>query len=153
MLKLGGSLTALTVMVVEDTLLVSQPPPAVPPLSLAVTVRVVVPKALAFVVNTSAPTEDDVEFHTTVGRESNSAELLTPTFQLSSWDDSLFPWETANAHASILTEPASSWTETLPEVRNDGQSLTAPAVLHSKSSAETARTVIDASRCGDESIV
>src|SRR6059036_1051142 len=57
-MKLGGSLTAVTVMINVCGALVSTPPLAVPPLSLAVTVTVAAPLALGADRYVNVPADD-----------------------------------------------------------------------------------------------
>src|SRR5438309_1089272 len=80
--KEGASLTGVIVIVKVCAALVSTPPLAVPPLSLARTVTVAVPRALAARGSAGLP------FGETAGWEVNRALLLLVTRNETAWPDS-----------------------------------------------------------------
>src|SRR5438270_836767 len=80
LVKLGASLTEVTVMVKVWAALVSTPPLAVPPLSCSWTVTVAVPLALAASVEVSVPLTAE-----TVGCAEKSALLVLLTMKFSAW--------------------------------------------------------------------
>ena len=79
-MKLGASLTPVTVIVNDCGAEVSTPPSAVPPLSCATSVIVALPLAFAAVVKVSTPADE------TAGAVLKSAALVLPvTTKLTTW--------------------------------------------------------------------
>src|SRR3954469_23596480 len=119
LVKLGASLTAVTVTVKVCVALVSMPPLATPPLSCSCTVTVAEPLALAAGVNDSVP------LAATAGCAENSALLLLLTMKFSAWPlSSAGPALMLVAQAARVCAPASSATVWLAPMVKLGASLT-----------------------------
>src|SRR5262245_51555956 len=105
LVKLGASLTALTVMTKLCVGLESTPPLAVPPLSFATSVLVAVPLAFAAEVYESVPADE------TAGPAENRLWfVLFVTTNDTVWPDSFGPALIAVAQFGTLCAPASSFT-------------------------------------------
>src|SRR5579872_985812 len=105
-MKLGASLTAVTLMLKVCGALVSTPPLEVPPLSCSVMVIAAVPFAFAAVVNVTTPVG------LIDGPAEKSAGLVLPvTLKCTVWPDSLAgPGLIAVAQGFTVCGPASSST-------------------------------------------
>src|SRR5437762_4294807 len=124
LVKLGASLTALTVITNCTTAVVSTPPFATPPLSCSCTLTVAVPFAFATGVNVNTPAA------LIDGCALKSALLLFETMKLSACAASSAPppGEIAEAHAALYA-PLSSFTVTAPPAVKTGTSFTALIVI------------------------
>jgi hypothetical protein len=123
--KLGASLTGVTVMVKDCEALVSTPPPAVPPLSCAATLIVALPLALGAAVYVSVPSA------ATAGPALNSDGFEFPvTLNETVWpDSSAGPALIAVAQpATLCGPPSSSEVWSAPFVKL-GASLTAVMLI------------------------
>ena len=84
LVKLGGSLTPVTVILKVCTTDVSTPPLAVPPSSLSLTLTVATPKAFLAGVKVSVPVAGSI-----VGSSANNSGLSTVTTNVAFCPDSL----------------------------------------------------------------
>ncbi len=129
-MKLGASLTAVTVIVNVCVALVSSPPFAVPPLSLRKTETVADPFALVAGVKVSTPVGE------TAGCTAKSALLSLETLKVTVWPDSLAGPALIEVAQAALCGPESSFTVTLPPEAKLGASLTALIVIVTVAAAE-----------------
>src|SRR5258708_2225690 len=124
LLKLGGSLTGVTLMTNVCAALVSMPPLAVPPLSCSFTVTVAVPLALGAAVKLRVP--DGV----IVGWVVTRALLLLLTMKSSAWPGGAGgPAEMLVAQLVKVCGPASSSTVSSGPLVKLGASLTGVTVM------------------------
>src|SRR5207237_88126 len=126
LVKLGGSLTAVTVMVKVCGALVSLPPLAVPPSSLAMTVTWATPLASAAVWNVSVP------LASSAGRAANRASLSVVRVNVTVWPaatSSGGPARMLVAQLATDRGPASSRTVWSGPLLKLGGSLTGVTVM------------------------